>query len=141
MANFDDIFSDDELLSNEELLRYVDDKTSAEDKQAIEQKLPAHPFEMDALEGLQQVKHTDTLPKQVEQLNEKLNLQLKTKKQHKAKRKIKDMQWIILAVILLLFICIIGYTVVRLQHKAQQHSVQRVNVQSIGENAFMIQKS
>ena len=128
MANFDDIFSDDELLSNEELLRYVDDKTSAEDKQAIERKLPAHPFEMDALEGLQQVKQTDTLPKQVEQLNEKLKLQLQTKKQHKAKRKIKDMQWIILAIILLLFICIISYTVVRLQHKAQQHSVQSVNV-------------
>lgn len=127
MTNYDDFFSDDELLSNEELLRYVDEKTSAEDKQAIEQQLSANSFEMDALQGLQKVKNTDTIQKQVDHLNEKLKFELLNKKQHKKKRKIKDMQWIILAVILLLFICMISYTVVRLQHKALQHSQQKAD--------------
>ena len=125
MVNFDDIFGEDETLSNEDLLHYVDERTSVEEKNVIEQKIFEQAFEKDALEGLQKVKNVTSLTKQVEYLNEKLKQQLQSKKLQKEKRKIKDMQWIILAVILLLFICIVSYMVVRLQHKVQQHTEQK----------------
>ncbi len=125
MANFDDIFGKDETLSNEDLLRYVDEKTSAKEKNAIEQKIFAQAFEEDAIEGLQKVKNLESITKQVGNLNEKLKQQLQSKKQHREKIKIKNMQWILLAVILLLFICIVSYMVVRLQHKVQQPTEQK----------------
>ena len=125
MVNFDDIFGEDETLSNEDLLHYVDERTSVEEKNVIEQKIFEQAFEKDALEGLQKVKNVTSITKQVEYLNEKLKQQLQSKKQQKEKRKIMDMQWIILAVILLLFICIVSYMVVRLQHKVQQHTEQK----------------
>ena len=125
MVNFDDIFGEDETLSNEDLLRYVNERTSAEEKNVIEEKIFEQAFEKDALEGLQKVKNVTSITKQVEYLNEKLKQQLQSKKQQKEKRKIMDMQWIILAVILLLFICIVSYMVVRLQHKVQQHTEQK----------------
>ena len=125
MANIDDIFLDNEMLSNEELLRYVNEEISAEERQSLEQKISPHSFENDAIEGLQKVKDTNAINKQVELLNERLRVQLQNKRKPKRKKKINDLQIIILAVILLLFFCIISYTIIQWQHRSQQNILQK----------------
>lgn len=125
MANIDDIFSDNDMLSDDELLRYVNTKTSAEEKENLQQKISEHSFEKDAIEGLQKANDIHAINKHVEQLNERLRAQLQNKRKPKNKKKINDLQVIILAVILLLFFCIISYTIVRWQHRLQQNTIQK----------------
>ena len=113
MADWKDILSDNnEQLSDEDLLKYLDNNTPEKEKYAIEKKLVATSFESDAIDGLQQIKNPERIKNHVNQLNQKLHQQLHTKKHKKQKRNIKDFQWIILAIIILLFICIMGYLVI-----------------------------
>lgn len=126
MADWKDILShDDEQLSEEELLKYLDKSTPADEKLAIEKKAANTPFEKDALEGLQQIK-TDRVKKDVKLLNQKLQQQLLSKKQRQDKGKIRDLQWIILAILILLFISVFGYVIIRMannENETKQHSL------------------
>ena len=116
MADLKDILShNEELLSDEELLKYLDDILSEEDKYAVEKKLADDPFEADALEGLSQIENKENLKKQVTQLKQKLHQQLSAKKQRKEKKNINVIQWVILTILILLFICIISYVIISMQ--------------------------
>lgn len=122
MADWKDILSDnEEQLSDEELLKYLDDNIREEDKYFIEKKINNSAFESDALQGLSQVQNKENLKKQVSQLNQKL-YQLTSKKTRKEKRKINIYQWIILTILILLFVCIIGYVIISLQNKGSIHT-------------------
>lgn len=122
MADWKDILSEnEEQLSEEELLKYLDSNISEEEKYSIEKKINNSPFETDAFQGLSQVQNKDNLKKQVNQLNQKLH-QLTAKKPRKEKRKIKIFEWIILAILILLFICIISYVIIYLQNKSSIHT-------------------
>jgi nitrate/nitrite-specific signal transduction histidine kinase len=115
MADYKDIlFENKQELSNEDLLKYLDEKTPEEEKHAIEKKIVDDPFESDALEGLQKINNPQNLKKHVNQLNTRLHQHLLPKKQRNEKGKIKDFQWIILTILLLLFITLIGYGVIAL---------------------------
>lgn len=110
MADSINILSEnEEQLSDEDLLKYLDDNISEDEKCIIEEKLSNSSFENDAIDGLQQINNPAQLQKHVKELNKKLRQQLRLKKQRKAKRKIKDFQWAIVAILLLLFICVITY--------------------------------
>ena len=122
MADWKDILSDNEAqLSEEELLKYLENDLPEEEKYSIEKKLNAGPFEADALQGLAQVQNKDNLKKHVSQLNKKLQ-QLTAKRQRKEKRKIRIFEWIILAILLLLFICTLGYIIISLYNKSNLHT-------------------
>lgn len=114
MADFKDILPGSEAhLTEEELLRYLDANTSEEKKHAIEQKLADTSFENDAVEGLQQMK-AETLSTNVAQLNSKLREQLLSQKRKKDKHKIRNLQWGVLAVVIILLLCILAYVVIRI---------------------------
>lgn len=116
MAEWKDILSEEEdQLSDEDLLKYFDERTSTEEKNVIERKVGQSSFDSDALQGLSHVKNKASLLKQVNQLNRKLHQQLDAKKQRKEKRKINVYQWIILTILILLFICIVGFVIIRMQ--------------------------
>lgn len=113
MADWKDILADNnEPLSDEDVLKYLDGTTPEKEKYAIERKIANTSFESDAIDGLQQIKNPERLKDHVNQLNQKLHQQLRTKKHRKQKRNIKDFQWTIFAIIILLFICIISYLVI-----------------------------
>jgi len=117
MADWKDILSDNaEPLSDEELLQYLDNAIPEEEKHAIEKKLADGSFESDALDGLAQLKSTDAVKRNVSQLNKKLQQQLQDKKQRQQKRKFKEMEWIVFAILILLLICVIGYAVIRISN-------------------------
>ncbi len=116
MANLNDIFAnEDEQLSEDELLKYLNAEISESEKQAIEQKMASSPFDSDAAEGLQQIKNVNLIQQNVAQLNKKLRNQLRIRKTRN-KLSDKTMQWIILAIILVLFTCITTYGILRLLH-------------------------
>lgn len=118
MAEWKNILPDNnEQLSNEDLLKFLDSNTSEEDKYAIVRKFGDTSFESDAIDGLQQIKSQERLKNHVSQLNQKLHQQLLSKKQRKEKRKIKDFEWIILAIVILLLLCIISLAIVSMHSK------------------------
>lgn len=115
MADWKDILSDSkEQLSDEDLLKYLDTNTPEKEKYAIEKKLADASFESDAVDGLQQLKNPEQVKNHVNQLNQKLRQHLVIKKHRKQKRNITDFQWTILALLILLFVCIMGYLVIHL---------------------------
>jgi len=79
------------------------------------EKLPSPVFESDAIDGLQQLAAGKNAALYVYELNKKLQQQLAAKKQKKAKRKIQNLSWIIIAVILILTLCVLGYVVIKMQ--------------------------
>lgn len=118
MAEWKNILPDNnEQLSNDDLLKYLDSRTSKEEKYAIEKKFSDTSFESDAIDGLQQIKSEERLKNHVNQLNQKLQQQLISKKHRKEKRKIKDFQWIILTVVILLLLCLITLAIISMHNK------------------------
>ena len=112
MADVKDILSDkDELLTDEDLLKYLHENISEEEKYFIEKKITGA-FESDAIDGLQQIKDKKRLQKQVKQLQRNLP-KLLLKKHRLEKKKLNDMQWIILTLIILLFLYIVTFVIIR----------------------------
>jgi len=121
MADIRDILSDDEeQLNEDELMSYLNDNLSEEEKHDVEKKAASSNFDNDALEGLKSFENKQHLNDYVNQINKNLEKQLQQKKQRQDKRKLKDLSWIILTIILVLFICILGYFLIHLyyQHTA-----------------------
>ncbi len=127
MAEWKNILPDNnEQLSNEDLLKYLDSNTSEEEKYAIGKKFGDTSFENDAIDGLKQIKNQERLKNHVSQLNQKLHQQLVSKKHRKEKRKIKDFEWIILSIVILLLLCIISLAIISMHNKnssAQRHTI------------------
>lgn len=122
-------FENDEQISEEELLKYFSDDVSEEEKYALEKKISS-PFETDAVQGLSQIQNKESLEKHVGQLN--LNLrQLTAKRPRKLKQKIKVFEWSLLALLLLLFICVIGFIIISLGSKAHLHTQISFAVQEL----------
>jgi hypothetical protein len=110
MADWKNILSDNnEQLTDEDLLKYLDSNTSEEEKYVIEKKLANASFESDAVDGLQQIKSRQRLKSHVKQLNRQLQHQLYSKKHKKQKRNIKEFEWLLFAILVLLLICIIAF--------------------------------
>ncbi len=118
MADWRNILSDkDEKLTDEDLLRYMSENLSEEEKNIFERKA-TESFESDAIDGLQQIKDKARLRKHVHQLNQKLPQLLRYKKNRIQKNKLKDFQWIILAILILLFLCIMSYVILTMHDKS-----------------------
>lgn len=113
-------------LTDEDLLRYLNNNLSEEDKINFEKKLSGS-FEQDAIDGLKQIKDKASLQTQVLQLNQKLPQMLRSRKPRSVRRKLKDLHWTILAIILLLLMCILGYLVIRI-HNNTSSSIDRPSV-------------
>ena len=115
------IFEFDDDLNEDQLKKYLSGEISDEELHAVEKQMADSDFVNDAVEGLQAFDPTIKLDDYVSQLNKNLSRQLDSKKQHKEKRKIRDMQWIIIAVITILLLCVLAFVVVKMQREKQQY--------------------
>ncbi len=116
MDNLKDILSpNEEKLTDEELLKYLHDNLSEEEKNKLEKKITGA-FENDALDGLKQIKDRARLQSHVHQLNQILPQLLRYKKYRSEKKQLKDFPWTILAIIILLFLCIVTYLMIIKMH-------------------------
>ena len=142
MADLSDILKSDDELNEEQLKKYLSGEASAEELHAVEKNMVDDPFANDAVEGLQGFSSEAKLNDYVEQLNKKLHQQLEIPKERKAKRKIKDLQWVILAVIIILLLCIVAVWVIRIQRERQnennQLKVELYYRDAINDNNFIL---
>ena len=99
-------------IDNQKLMDYLAGKLSAEEKHEIEKTLVDSDMMNDAVEGLEKLKNKD-LSTLVEQLNTNLHIQLDKKKSRKLKRRIKELPWLYLFIVLILLIILISYFVIK----------------------------
>ena len=113
MADWKDILNNEErTLGEDELLQYINGNTLPEQKQQIE-NLASDSFEADALEGIQKLQNPTNAKQHAAALKTQLRKHLRSKKRRKTKTPNGDAQFIVYAVIILLLICILVYTVVK----------------------------
>ncbi|MBC7828974.1 MAG: hypothetical protein H7122_14590 [Chitinophagaceae bacterium] len=100
-------------IDNQKLMDYISGKLTGKDKYEVEQWMIDSNFESEALEGLQAVKDKKDLEAYVDQLNKELNKYLQQKKQRRDRRKIKEIPWAYLAIVLVLVLAVIAYFVIQ----------------------------
>jgi uncharacterized membrane protein YvbJ len=125
MENFTDILEPGDELNEEQLKKYVSGETSPEETHAVEKQMADSDFVNDAVEGLQVISSKQKLDDYAHQLNKNLHEHLISKKQIKNKRKIKDLSWAIVAVIVILLLCMLAYIIIKMQREKQieRHSI------------------
>jgi len=107
-----DILNGEEELSDEQLLNYLKGVLSAEDAHDVEEKMIEDSFINDAVEGLQQFSSNKKLDDYVRQLNHHLHQQIAEQKKRGYKRRLKDMPWIVQALVIILLLCVLAYVVI-----------------------------
>jgi cytoskeletal protein RodZ len=112
-----DILNEEDDLRNDDLLKYLQDELSKDDQHKVEKQIIDSDFVSDAVEGLQRMQNKRSIDQYVDELNRNLQKHVSAKKHRKEKRKLKDQPWIIVAVIVVIGLCIIGYAVIKYQQK------------------------
>jgi anti-sigma factor RsiW len=100
-------------IDNQKLMDYISGKLSGKDKHEVEQWMVDNNFESEALEGLQMIEDKKDLELYVSQLNKDLNKYLQLKKQRRDRKKIKEIPWSYLAIVVVLVLIIIAYVVIQ----------------------------
>jgi hypothetical protein len=116
MSDLNNILSSGTEPNDDSLKKYLKGIASDEERFAIENQMADEAFMNDAIEGLQHFKDQQVLEQYVLQLNKDLQKQTDLKKSRKLKRKLKDQNWTILAIIALLVLCTLAYAVIRMYH-------------------------
>ncbi|HEY4337205.1 MAG TPA: hypothetical protein VGM89_14945 [Puia sp.] len=105
-------------IDNQQLMDYLSGKLSGEALHELERSMADSEFLNDAVEGLQQMSNKKDMQAYVDQLNASMQKTLEKKKQRRLKRRLREDPWSLLAVILVITLCILGYVVIRkLQHR------------------------
>lgn len=100
-------------IDNQKLMDYISGKLSRKDKHEVEQWMIDNNFESEALEGLQMVKDKKDLEPYVNQLNKELHKYLQQKKHRRDRKKIKEIPWSYVAIVVVLLLIIIAYVVIQ----------------------------
>ena len=114
MSDLKDIWSPEGDLDHEALKRYLQGKASEEERYAVEKQMAGSDFVNDAVEGLQQFSSTREVQHLAEQLNRQLRKETSATQLKKRRRRIKDQPWTIIAIIVLVVLCILGFIVIRM---------------------------
>jgi ferric-dicitrate binding protein FerR (iron transport regulator) len=117
MTDLNDILNQDEAMNNEELMRYLEGNASAAERFAIEKQMASSGFVNDAVEGLQSFSTSHRMKQYAEQLNRQLHQQTSTSQRRRNKRELKDQRWTLIAIIVILTLCLLGYVAIHLYNK------------------------
>lgn len=98
------------------LLKFLRGELNEQEAAEMESRMAASDFEKDALEGLSMVSSITPITDHVQKINLQLEAQLKKKNKGRKKRKI-SLRWIYLALIVLLGLIVIAYTVLHLHYR------------------------
>jgi ATP-dependent Zn protease len=125
MKDLAKILEPNDELNEDQLKKYVSGESSPEETRVVEKQIADSDFINDAVEGLRAISSKQKLDAYVNQLNKNLHEHLISKKEIKNKRKIKELSWIILTVIIILLLCILAYFVIKMQREKQieRHSI------------------
>jgi ribosomal protein L11 methylase PrmA len=100
--------------NNEQMvLDYLNHKLTPDEQHLFELKMDENKFMQEAVEGLEMINNKQQIMQYVAELNKNLSNQFERKKIHKHKRKLKEQDWIIISVVIILLLCILGYLVIK----------------------------
>ena len=112
MTDLKDILNHDDELSSEEMIRYLRGEASEEERFAVEKQMADSSFVDEAMEGLQDFKDPAQVKEYVDQLNRQLQKHTNRKVSRKKKRRLKDENWLVMAILAILLLCVFGYLVI-----------------------------
>ncbi len=118
MTDLKDILNHEDELSSEELMRYLQGNATEEERFAIEKQMADSSFVDEAIEGLQNFKDPAQVKEYVDQLNKQLQKHTVKKIFRKNKRKLKDQNWLVIAILAILLLCVTGFLLI---HFAMKH--------------------
>ncbi|MBS1744732.1 MAG: hypothetical protein JST21_01035 [Bacteroidetes bacterium] len=113
MDELNNIWNADDELNEEQLLNYIRNTTTPDTAHEVEKKMASSPLVNDGVEGLQQFSSTQKINAYVQQINNDLHRQLADKKPRKH-RGIQHLSWEIIALIVVIILCILGFVVIRM---------------------------
>lgn len=99
-------------ISNEILLKYLNKELPPEEMHRVEKALLDNPMLNDALEGLEKVNQKENLPRIEMEITNRLQQYLNKRKAKKLNRKIKDLSWIYVTIVVILALLLIGYVLI-----------------------------
>ena len=97
----------------QKVLNYLNGKMSDAGAHEFEKDMNEDPFMADAVEGLEKVKDKEHLNVLVHQMNTELTKHVKSKKLRREKRNINQDQWIYFAVIIIVILTVVAFTVIK----------------------------
>ena len=100
-------------IDNQKLMDYLSGKLTGEALHEVERSMADNEFLNDAVEGLQQISNKKDMQAYVDQLNASMQKTLEKKKNRRLKRRLKEEPWGILAVIIIIVLCVLGFIVIR----------------------------
>ncbi len=112
MSQLSNILNHNEEPGSEELLRYLQGEATEEERFAIEKLMADSPFTNEAMEGLQHFRDPEQVKKYVAQLNQQLQKHTNKKIIRKNKRRLKEQNWLTIAILAILLLCVTGYLLI-----------------------------
>jgi anti-sigma factor RsiW len=100
-------------IDNQQLMDYLSGNLSAEDLHEVERLMADNAFLNDAVEGLQHMRDKKDIQSYVNELNAALQRNMAKKKARRRKRQLKENPWTLVAILLVLGLCILGWIVIR----------------------------
>jgi len=116
MKDLDNIWNEDDELNEDQLLNYLKGNSSAEDLHAIEKSMADSSFVNDGVEGLQAFSSQEKINNYVQQINTELHHKLSAQTKRN-KRKILNLSWEIITVIIVIVLCLLGYAIIEMMRK------------------------
>ena len=115
MEDLNNIWNAEDELNEDQLLEYVNKKATDEAAYNLERKMADSAFVEDGVEGLQQFSSAEKINAYVQQINQDLHHKL-TDKKAKKKRGIQSLSWEIIAVLVVIILCLLGYAIITMMH-------------------------
>lgn len=112
MSQLSNILNHEEEPGNEELLRYLRGEATEEERFAIEKQMVDSSFVSEAMEGLQGFRDPEEVKNYVAQLNRQLQKHTDKKMTRKGKRRLKEQNWLTIAILAILLLCVTGYLLI-----------------------------
>jgi hypothetical protein len=117
MSDLKNILANSEEMNEHDLLKYLEGNATDAEMRAIEEQMADAGFVDDAIEGLQAIGDKKKLLQLKEQLNQQLKKATSKKEQIKKRRGIKDQQWLIVAVLVIILLTVAGYLLIHFSAK------------------------
>lgn len=100
-------------IDQETLLLYLQDKLSEEKKHEVEKQLMENDFELDAMDGLQEMKDKQQISYMVDALNRDLKKKTAKRKERREKLRIKDQPILYISIFILLMLIVLCYLILQ----------------------------
>jgi ribosome-associated translation inhibitor RaiA len=100
-------------IDNQQLMDYLSSHLNKASEHEVEKAMVNDAFVNDAVEGLQQLQGKQNMQAYVDQLNDELHKTIAKNKKRRAKRRLKDSPYTYLAIIVLLLMLVLCFTMVK----------------------------